>query len=299
MVGLTAATQNEERTRIVKKVGAYSGKVGTAAHQYTKKIERQCQASNLESQTLIPLIPVDQAMATRVVSFYQREENWHHEELRETWIADDSEQQTIPSKTSANGEQFYLGPSIAHVPAKEGRHVQYYCGGVIGSLLRPPPTAAPAAALLLEYENLHDDDDYGDDSRRYGKEKEKSPRMIVSSPLPVVIRRSRSMRRINNSESEQNNNGTTRTMMKRNKNHHLHHLAQEKIKHSKKMTFITKKAKKVKRTTTQDNSLFIGTNRRCRHGESCRFHSLKGVCIFDHDQDEHLNNIKTRKRKGF
>eukprot|EP00639_Heterosigma_akashiwo_P032869 CAMPEP_0194715574 /NCGR_PEP_ID=MMETSP0296-20130528/7344_1 /TAXON_ID=39354 /ORGANISM="Heterosigma akashiwo, Strain CCMP2393" /LENGTH=104 /DNA_ID=CAMNT_0039615525 /DNA_START=36 /DNA_END=347 /DNA_ORIENTATION=- len=104
MVGLTAAAQNE-RTRIVKKVGAYTGKeMGTAAH-------RQCQASNLESQTVIPLIPVDQAMTTRVVSFYQREENWHHDELRETWIADDSEQQAIPSKTSANGEEFYLGPS--------------------------------------------------------------------------------------------------------------------------------------------------------------------------------------------
>ena len=49
MVGQTAAAQNE-RTRIVKKVGAYTGKMGTAAHQYIKKIERQCQASNLESQ---------------------------------------------------------------------------------------------------------------------------------------------------------------------------------------------------------------------------------------------------------
>ena len=123
--------------------------------------------------------------------------------------------------------------------------------------------------------------------------------MIVSSPLPVVINRSRSMRRTNNSESEQNKNGTTRTMVKRNKNHHHHHYAQEKIKHSRKMTFITKKAKKVKRMTTQDNSLMMDTNRRCRYGESCRFHSLKGGCIFDHDQDEHLNNIKTRKRKGF
>ena len=208
-------------------------------------------------------------MTIRFVSFYRQEENWHHDELREIWDPDDSEQQTIPSQASENGEEFYLALCIAHAPARQGRNVQYQYFGV----KRSPP----AAGTL----HVHDDDD----PREEGKEEEKSRQIrIVSSLVPGVI----SSTRIKTG----NKNGRTTTTTWRNKNHH-----NKKIMMMK-MNSTAKKANKMKRTMIQDNHANT-KRRRCRYGETCRLRRLKGVCIFDHDQDEHPNNIKTRKRKDF
>ena len=48
-MSLSPADQRE-RADIIRRVGAYTARMGTTAHQYIKNIETQCQASNLESQ---------------------------------------------------------------------------------------------------------------------------------------------------------------------------------------------------------------------------------------------------------
>ena len=49
-MSLTPAKQMERADSIIKKMDAYIGERGAAAHQYIKEIERQCWWSNLESQ---------------------------------------------------------------------------------------------------------------------------------------------------------------------------------------------------------------------------------------------------------
>ena len=76
----------EERERIARRVGVYTGEMWKAARQYIKEIERQCWASNMEDQRCFILM---QTLRNNDLKDYFRElsgqsetnnwDEWHYQ----------------------------------------------------------------------------------------------------------------------------------------------------------------------------------------------------------------------------